>query len=44
MDGRVPASSQREVDDHVHGDQIGHSLVVGSHGTQDPFSCLKSPI
>lgn len=44
MDGRVPASSQGEVDDHVHGDQIGHSVVVGSHGAQDPFSGLKSPI
>lgn len=37
----VPASSQGEVDDHVHRDQIRHRIVVGSHGAQDPLPGLK---
>lgn len=44
MNGRIPASSKGEVDDHVHGDQVGHSVVVGSHGAQDPLPGLKNPI
>lgn len=38
----VPASSQGEVDDHVHGDQISHRVVVGSHGAQDPLPSLSA--
>lgn len=44
VDGRVPASSQGEVDDHVHGDQVRHSVVVGSHGAKDPLPGLTSPV
>lgn len=42
MYGGVPAGRQGEVDDHVHGDQVGHGVVVGSHGAQDPLSSLKT--
>ena len=42
MHGGVPAGRQGEVDDHVHGDQVGHGVVVGSHGAQDPLSSLKT--
>lgn len=38
----VPAGSQGEVDDHVHGDQIGHRVVVRPHGAQDPLPCLET--
>lgn len=39
--GSVPASSQREVDDHVHWNEVGHGVVVGPHGAQDPLSRLE---
>lgn len=42
VNSSVPASSQGEVDDHVHGDQISHRLVVGSHGAQDALSSLNT--
>lgn len=37
---RVPASSQRQVDDHVHRDQISHCIVAGPHGAQDALPRL----
>lgn len=40
MHGGVPAGSQGQVDDHVDGDQVGHCVVVGSHGAQDPLAGL----
>lgn len=42
MHGRVPAGCQREVDDHVHGDQVGHGVVVGPHGAQDALAGLAT--
>lgn len=41
LQGGVPAGRQGQVDDHVHRDQVGHSVVVGSHGAQDPFPGLE---
>lgn len=38
----VPAGSQGEVDDHVHGDQISHRVIVCPHGAQDPLPCLET--
>lgn len=38
----VPAGSQGEVDDHVHGDQISHRVVVCPHGAQDPLPRLET--
>lgn len=40
--GGVPASGQREVDDHVHWNEVGHGVIVGPHGAQDPFSRLET--
>lgn len=42
VNSSVPAGSQGEVDDHVHGDQISHCIIVGSHGAQDPLSSLNT--
>lgn len=40
MHGGVPARGQRQVDDHIHGDQVGHRVIVGPHGAQDALSRL----
>lgn len=37
---RVPRRGQRHVDDHVHGNQVGHSVIGGPHCAQDPLTGL----
>lgn len=36
----VPSGSQRQVYNHVYGNQIGHRIITGSHGAQDALPSL----
>lgn len=44
MHGSVPASSQGQVDDYVHRNQVGHRVIVGPHGAQDALTRLEQEV